>query len=83
METEIPKLPRRQGTKGHAGVDTLRKGKKRPKKGLCFSKGTHRKHTNHQSHQECVGERDTSIIKSHGSSLHVTSRRGGHAVLSL
>lgn len=39
METEIPKLPRRQGMKGHAGVDTLCKGKKDPRKDCAPPRG--------------------------------------------
>lgn len=39
METEIPKLPRRQGTKGHAEVDTLCEGKKYPRKDYAPPRG--------------------------------------------
>lgn len=39
MESEIPKLPRRQGWKAHAGVDTVCEEKQDPRKDYVHPRG--------------------------------------------
>lgn len=72
METGTPEVSRQTGKEGMCWDKDIMEGQGRPKNGLCSSKGTCRGHTNHQKHQECVGERDNSIIKFHGGSSHAT-----------